>query len=102
LYGPADRTIPPAEAARWIEQLIGYTWSKPTIAGRTISQIARKTGDRARDLDEEMRNRVIEWMAVNGLTEDLKRRVMEITPPARNYQMAMFGESLPIGIILRA
>ncbi len=102
LYGPADRTIPPAEAARWIEQLIGYTWSKPTIAGRTISQIARKTGDRARDLDEEMRNRVVEWMAVNGLTEDLKRRVMEITPPARNYQMAMFGESLPIGIILRA
>ncbi len=31
LYGPADRTIPPAEAARWIEQLIGYTWSKPTM-----------------------------------------------------------------------
>jgi hypothetical protein len=102
LYGPADRTIPPAEAARWIEQLIGYAWSNPTTAGRTISQIARKTGDRARDLDEEMRNRVLVWMAVNGLTDDLKHRVMEITPPARNDQMAMFGESLPIGIILRA
>ena len=101
LYGPADRTIPPAEAARWIDQLIDYSWSNPTIAGRTISQIARKTGDRARDLDEEMRNRVLEWMAVNELTEDLKRRVMEITPPARNDQMAMFGESLPLGIILR-
>jgi len=102
LYGPADRTIPPAEAARWIEQLIGFAWSNPTIAGRTISQIARKTGDRARDLDEETRNRVLEWMAVNELTEDLKRRVMDITPPARNDQMAMFGESLPLGIILRA
>ncbi|MEJ2475831.1 MAG: molecular chaperone DnaK, partial [Desulfobacterales bacterium] len=102
LYGPADRTIPPAEAARWIEQLIGYAWSNPTIAGRTISQIARKTGDRARDLDEETRNRVLEWMAANELPDDLKRRVMEITPPARNDQMAMFGESLPVGIILRA
>ena len=101
LYGPADRTIPPAEAARWINQLIGYSWSNPTIVGRTISQMARKTGDRARDLDEEMRNRVLEWMAVNELTEDLKRRVMEITPPARNDQTAMFGESLPLGIILR-
>ena len=102
LYGPADRTIPPAEAARWIEQLIGYPWSNPTIAGRTISQIARKTGDRVRDLDENMRHRVLEWMAANELSEDLKRRVMEITPPARNDQMAMFGESLPLGIILRA
>jgi hypothetical protein len=102
LYGPADRTIPPAEAARWIDQLIGYSWSNPTIAGRTIAQMARKTGDRARDLDEEMRNRVLEWMAVNELTEDLKHRIIESTPPARNDQMAMFGESLPLGIILRA
>jgi hypothetical protein len=101
LYGPADRTIPPDEAARWIDQLLNYSWSNPTIVGRTISQIARKTGDRARDLDEEMRHRVLEWMAVNELTEDLKRRVMEITPPARNDQTAMFGESLPLGIILR-
>ncbi|MGA9264287.1 MAG: Hsp70 family protein [Desulfobacterales bacterium] len=101
LYGPADRTIPPAEAARWIDQLIDYSWSNPTIAGRTISQMARKTGDRARDLDEERRHRVLEWMALNELTEDLKRRVMEITPPARNDQTAMFGESLPLGIILR-
>jgi hypothetical protein len=101
LYGPADRTIPPDEAARWIDQLIGYSWSNPTIAGRTISQMARKTGDRARDLDEEMRHRVLEWMALNELTEELKRRVMEITPPARNDQTAMFGESLPLGIILR-
>jgi hypothetical protein len=41
-------------------------------------------------------------MAVNDLSEDLTRRVMEITPPARNDQVAMFGESLPLGIILRA
>ncbi|MGA8282505.1 MAG: hypothetical protein WB853_16540, partial [Desulfobacterales bacterium] len=61
----------------------------------------RKTGDRARDLDEERRHRVLEWMTLNELTEDLKRRVMEIAPPARNDQTAMFGESLPLGIILR-
>ena len=48
-----------------------------------------------------MRNRVLDWMAVNELAENLKRRIMEITPPARNDQMAMFGESLPLGIILR-
>jgi hypothetical protein len=64
--------------------------------------MARKTGDRARDLNEEMRNRVLGWMAANDVAEDSKRRVMEIIPSARNDQMAIFGESLPLGIILRA
>ena len=68
-----------------------------TVSGRLFGNLAG-----ARDLDEETRNRVLEWMAVNELTEDLKRRVMDITPPARNDQMAMFGESLPLGIVLRA
>ncbi|MFO7686873.1 MAG: Hsp70 family protein [Desulfobacterales bacterium] len=101
LYGPADRTIPPTEAAQWIDQLTGHTWSNPNAVGRSISQMARKTGDRARDLDEEMRQRVLQWMTANELAEAFTRRVREVTPPARKDQMAIFGESLPLGIILR-
>ncbi|MFZ0725520.1 MAG: Hsp70 family protein [Desulfobacterales bacterium] len=101
LYGPADRVIPPEEAAHWIGQLIGWPAANPTMIGRTVSQIARQTGDRARDLDEEMRQRVLAWMAENGLAEELQRRVSETTPPARDDQVAMFGESLPLGIILK-
>jgi hypothetical protein len=101
LYGPADRTIAPAEAARWIEQLLGHGWSNPNIVGRSVSQMARKTGDRARDLDEETRHRVLAWMTDNGLADVLRRRVESVIPPARKDQAAMFGESLPVGIILR-
>ena len=101
LYGPADRVTPPVEAARWIERLIGWTGANSTMIGRTVSQMARRTGDRARDLDDETRQRVLAWMEENGLDEEVKRRVSEPTAPARGDQVAMFGESLPLGIILK-
>jgi len=101
LYGTADRTIPPAEAYRWIEQLMGYSGTNFNPTGRTISQIARKTGDRARDIDEEMRSHVLDWMESRQLADDMKRRVREIMPLAAHDQNAIFGESLPQGIILR-
>ena len=101
LYGPADRVIPPAEVANWIDQLIGYAWTSPNTVGRTVSQLARKTGDRSRDLDEKTQAGVLDWMAQNDMPEDRKRRVREIVPLAYQDRDAMFGESLPQGIILR-
>ena len=79
LYGTADRTIPPDEAYRWIEQLMEYSGSNPTPIGRTISQMARKTGDRARDIDEEMRTRVLDWMESRNFADDMK------TPGQENH-----------------
>ena len=101
LYGPADRVIPPAEVADWIDQLIGYSWSNPNTVGRTVSQLARKTGDRSRDLDDKIQAAVLDWMAQNDMPEDRKQRVREIVPLAHQDRDAMFGESLPQGIILR-
>jgi hypothetical protein len=101
LYGPADRVIPPAEVAKWIDQLISYSWSNPNTAGRIVSQLARKTGDRSRDLDEKVQADVLSWMEQHDMSEDRKRRVREIVPLAYQDQNAMFGESLPQGIILR-
>ncbi len=101
LYGTADRTIPPDEACRWIEQLMAYNGTDLNPVGRTIAQMARKTGDRARDIDDEMRARVLSWMADRQLADDMQRPVREIVPLAAQDQDAMFGEALPQGIILR-
>ena len=51
LYGPVDRVIPPAEISDWIEALITGNWANPAPAGQALLQLARKTGDRARDVD---------------------------------------------------
>jgi hypothetical protein len=101
LYGPADRVIPPDEVSNWIEQLVSYSWPNPNMAGRTVSQLARKTGDRTRDLDENLRAEVLAWMARHDMSVERQRRVREVVPLAHQDQDAMFGESLPQGIILR-
>ena len=101
LYGPADRVIPPEEVSTWIEQLVSHPWPNPNMAGRTVSQLARKTGDRTRDLDENVRADVLEWMERHEMPVERQRRVREIVPLAHQDQDAMFGESLPQGIILR-
>ena len=101
LYGPADRVIPAVDAAEWIQQLIGYSWSNPNTVGRTVSQMARKTGDRSRDVAESVRLDVLKWMEGHDMPEGRQRRVREVAPLAHQDQDAMFGESLPQGIILR-
>jgi hypothetical protein len=101
LYGPADRVVPPAEVCQWIEQLLSYSWPNPNIAGRTVSQLARKTGDRSRDLDEKVQAEVLDWMVKHDMPENRMRRVREIVALAHQDQDAIFGESLPQGIILR-
>ena len=101
LYGPADRVIPPDEVAKWIDQLLSHSWPNPNVAGRTVSQMARKTGDRSRDLDEKVQAGVLDWLVSHGMSEDWQRRVREIVPLANQDQDVMFGESLPQGIILR-
>ncbi len=101
LYATVDRTIPPEEASRWIEQLMGYDGEDPHAVGRAIAQMARKTGDRARDIDDAMRTRVLAWMESCKIADDVIRPVREIVVRASQDQNAMFGESLPQGIILR-
>ena len=48
-----------------------------------------------------MQAEVLDWMVQNDMPEERKRRVREIVPLAHQDQDAMFGESLPQGIILR-
>ena len=101
LYGPVDRVIPPAEVVGWIERLLGYDRSNPITIARAISRMARQTNDRIRDLDEKTRSRVLNWMQGNELPSDLIDPVRMTMPLAHQDQKAMFGESLPSGIILK-
>ena len=101
LYGPVDRVIPPAEVVTWIERLLGYDRSNPITIARAVSRMARKTNDRIRDLDEKNRSKVLNWMQSNELPSDLVDPVRMTLPLARQDQKAMFGESLPSGIILK-
>jgi hypothetical protein len=101
LYGPVNRVIAPQEAAGWIEWLLELERSSPATIARAVSQLARKTNDRARDVDGKMRAKVLAWMQAHDLPTNLIDPVRETLPVQRQDQKAMFGESLPSGIILK-
>lgn len=99
LYGPVDRVTPPAEASQWIVRLMAVDWNPAGPAGAAIAQIARKTGDMARDLPAETMAVALAWLENHQLTEEA-RRLTSIRPMALQEESLVFGESLPSGIVL--
>lgn len=101
LYGPADRVISPAVVTRWIETLLEQNWRNSKPVGTALLQLARKTGDRARDLDPESVDTVSRWLAqLEDFSEQL-RLLHEVVPVARQDSDVQFGESLPAGLVMK-
>jgi hypothetical protein len=100
LYGSVDRVIPAGEAAAWIRRLTRQTWRTPKPVAAAVVQLARRTGDRTRDLDAESVDGVLRWLAANGGTERQVKMVREVVDLAPVEQGAVFGEALPLGLVL--
>ncbi|UCF92204.1 MAG: hsp70 family protein [Desulfobacterales bacterium] len=102
LYGPVDRVIPPQEAAAWIEAILSQEWRNPKPVGAALAQMARKTGDRMRDLEPAVLKRTRDWLAANELFSAHLKYLDEVVPLARAEESTIFGESLPMGLVLHA
>jgi hypothetical protein len=87
-YGPINQVVPPATAARWVEQLL-----KLPKAADAVAQLARHTGDATRDLPAATLASV--RAAFPAL--DLDR------PPEDNLAAMgrIFGEELPSGLVFQ-
>ncbi|HEX6985861.1 MAG TPA: molecular chaperone DnaK, partial [Planctomycetaceae bacterium] len=99
MYGPLNAVVPPEEARPWLDALLASDLPASTLAF-PITQIARKTGDRFRDLPESVRGRVVGWLERNGAPPHLVRLVREGGRLEAEEQSAAFGESLPKGLRL--
>ncbi|MFP4668785.1 MAG: Hsp70 family protein [Desulfobacterales bacterium] len=100
LYGTVDRVVSPEKASEWAEFLMEQPWKHAGAAAAALCRIARRTGDRSRDLDEAVLSRAVKWLEACG-AEKQTRVLKETVPVERDEQSAMFGESLPAGLILR-
>ena len=99
LYGPVDRVVPPKEVEAWITQILEKEWKNPKPVGAALAQMARKTGDRMRDLDPMIMDQIIQWLRKIGLETEINF-LTAVKPMATLEESTIFGESLPAGIIL--
>jgi molecular chaperone DnaK (HSP70) len=100
LYGPVDRVIPPGEISSWIEALVSGTWTNPEPAGLALIQLARKTGDYARDVDPAVIERIHGRLSRQGFLENQLRVLSQVVPYRKQETSTIFGEDLPAGLII--
>ncbi len=115
LYGPIENVVNRHKAEKWVDRLLAIesAGASPGPRRRTggpeaqkelafaTAEIARCSGDRARDLDEALRKRVAARLAtVEGDGPRLAKMVLEPTVLEAREERAAFGEALPVGLRL--
>ncbi len=101
MYGPMNTVVDRNEVAGWVKTMLTMHTDHKTSKAHTLVHLARYTGDRARDLPEQERNRVARWL--RKLPEGNHYRDLLLNPDHlldQKEQNWVFGETLPIGLVL--
>jgi DNA-K related protein/Hsp70 protein len=97
--GSAHLTLPAAIAEKWAERLLASAVARRDLVF-PLAQLARRSGDRARDVGDEVRAKVLAALAQGGAAEEAVRAVREVAIPSDEEEQRVFGESLPPGLRL--
>jgi molecular chaperone DnaK (HSP70) len=105
LYGPANTVVSPETATKWTKALLDRTYPserETTDAIFALAQLARVSGDRARDLDEPLRLEVLAKLEALGADEAAIKPVREYHELEAAQQGQVLGDALPTGLRLVA
>ena len=104
LHGSAHEVAPSDAAARWLDELMALDWKRIEPAGFAAAHIARKTGDRSRDIDGlgggDLRARVLQRLAAGGAPDNWSAMVREVVELDQASATRMLGDALPPGLTL--
>lgn len=95
-YGPLNTVVPATAAAKWARELIQLGSDDPQIV-MAVMQLARRTQDRYRDIDEGARRAIVEWLKPRAASH-LIELVTTGGELQADEQGRAFGESLPKGL----
>ncbi|WP_174825292.1 Hsp70 family protein [Paraburkholderia madseniana] len=99
-YGSAHSVVPPDIAALWLNTILALDWKKVDPAAFAAVQIARMTGDRSRDLPEDLRHTVVRKLEAANAPRAWITMVGETVELDDADEGRVFGESLPAGLKL--
>jgi molecular chaperone DnaK (HSP70) len=98
-HGSAHLVVPARTAEGWVERLLALEVPRRELVF-PLGQLARRSGDRARDVGEGSRARVLSALAEGGAPEEAVRPVREVAAASEEEEGRIFGESLPPGLRL--
>ncbi|MFC5548084.1 Hsp70 family protein [Massilia aerilata] len=100
LHASAHEVATIAAAERWLECLLQLDWKRIEPAGFAAAHIARKTGDRSRDIGEALRQQVLNKLGASGAPASWAAMVREVVELDQASATRMFGDALPPGLKL--
>lgn len=100
LFGSAHRVVPPAKAAEWMELLLKDDVIRTDGALFALTQLTRLTGDRARDVDDSLRERVRTELMRQNASPAWVTMTNEVVNLDAGDRARALGDTLPGGLQL--
>jgi hypothetical protein len=103
LYGPLNNVLHPHVVEKWIDAILPFEpshQSERLAWAFCLTQLARKSGQRAIDIDDSHRLHVLNVLNAQSVPSHWVRMVEDVLELEADEQSQMFGEALPIGLRL--
>jgi molecular chaperone DnaK (HSP70) len=98
LYGSVHKTVDPDTASGWLDLLLDAHARHVEGALFAIVQIARLSGDRSRDLPDELRARAVDAVRSAHAPDSWERLLLEVVTMESADQARALGDTLPAGL----
>ncbi len=99
-HGSSHNVVAAETVELWLPQLLNEDWKKTPQIGFAATLIARMSGDRARDISNEMRTQVLEKLKLSKSPASWLEMVESVKELSEKEEKQIFGEALPSGLKL--
>jgi hypothetical protein len=100
LQGSVHDVVGPEVAARWIDRILEHDLKTADGATFALASLARRTDDRARDVDPNLRERVLGRLQRAEAPQGWIQMVKEVVALTADDEAQAFGDALPVGLRL--
>jgi hypothetical protein len=101
-YGPSHDVLPVTLVETWLEKLVRIDWKRdPRTLSRAAALLARRTGDRVRDVTPRLRDATLaklDEVSANPAWIALVRDI--VVPEDSSLEAGLFDDDLPPGLVL--
>ncbi len=98
VYGPVNTVVEREAVEPWLEKLVKRPWERAPAVALAVAQMARKTGDPARDVAATVAAKVAERLDAESVGASYASWVREVVPMDVSQQALVLSEALPTGL----